>query len=149
MENEVKEKKLSGVGGWLLLFIISLIILNPIAQLCSVGDVPSVLSNIPEEASNLRNTIIVDNIVGSIVVLFGAYVGICLWRVKYYGVKIAKIFFVINTAYIIIIAAFYTKVIAVSNQNALQTIIRTLAYNVIWYFYLTNSERVKNTYIKK
>jgi len=68
METEVKEKKLKGVGGWLLFFIITLTILNPIVQIVSVVKVFTNIADVPVELYNLRNIIIMDSIIGSVVI---------------------------------------------------------------------------------
>lgn len=147
METEVKEKKLKGVGGWLLFFIITLTILNPIVQIVSVVKVFTNIADVPVELYNLRNIIIMDSIIGSVVILFGVYAGLCLWRVKGNAVKMVKIFFIVGIVYNIIISAFYVKAIPVLNQVAAKNVVRILAYSGIWYCYLINSDRVKNTYI--
>lgn len=136
------------VGGWLLFFCITLVLIQPIMVLFSFFIIRSD-SIIP---SDLELYNIIDMILQIAITIYAIYVGIQLILLKPHAVKTAKIYLKVNLGF----AGFYIilpYILGISNiyldallSLNLRNLIGTALYFSIWYSYLIKSVRVKLTY---
>ena len=150
VKDEVQiSEKYKGVGGWLLLFCIGLIVFGPLLFCSSIANLTP--STIP--INSLRALVRIDLFCSALLMLLGMAVGIGLIKNKTSeAVKFAKAYLIIRLAYALgsiplpylldlpsdIAARFVASLIG----NAIAIII----YFAIWYLYLSKSKRVKATY---
>ena len=148
----MSEKVKKGIGGWLLLFIILLTIINPLVNFLAVLRLLDIIYPFQLPIGILTFYIIIEIILLIGFISFGIYVGASLWRVKPYAVKIAKIFLIISFIYSIIssIITFVLFPPESSDVAYFSPTIRNIhfrfIFTVIWFCYLTKSKRVKITY---
>ena len=118
------KENLNDISGWLLFFIISLIIFSPLFNLYLL------FSQI--------ETLLLADIIGmlALISLF-IITGIFLWRKKPYAVKFAKII-LITTLIVNIISAVYYSDYSDTAQGTISS--------MIWILYLYNSKRVNQVY---
>ena len=167
-ELEPSKKVKKGVGGWLLLFVILLTIINP---LLNFPEVLALLSSIYQIFSfHLLILLFILPIIIPIIIeitsfigliCFSIYAGVSLWRVKPNAVKIAKIFlitqiiiyiinFIINLIIVISYVPIYPVTIEFSDMGPIiSKVCISSIVSVAWFCYLTKSKRVKATYGKK
>jgi len=115
--------KLKGIGGWLVFFIITIMIISPIYSLIILFSEPLVSY--------------FDYIEGLAVISTLILVGIFLIKKKYYAVTFAKV---------VLFSMFLTAIIYLLLGD--YTLIQSIIYSIIWFSYLSSSKRVKNTYSK-
>jgi len=128
---------LSGIRGWLLLFCLGLVLVQPLALFF--------------EALNSG-----DAFVGGFDLLFAAfaiYTGIVLWRVATNALRVVKVYFVAGLvmATLAIVGGILTAQATLasntpSQDNFLAVGIRMLIGVAIWWSYFKKSKRVKATY---
>jgi hypothetical protein len=141
--------KYRGVGGWLLLFIIYVTIVKPVW----VGYL-AFLSGTSIEASQTLGLSLVQITwpVRIVILLFGIYSGVALWRVQRGAVRIAR-------AYLLAVILQQGLELALGRWSFLSqfdvlklwrfivfTIVMPIGFALIWYFYFKRSERVAATY---
>jgi hypothetical protein len=132
------DPSLSGVGGWLLFFCISLTILDPLYSVIqAIGD--------PRISQNGLAIVMILCIAG-----FSIYTGFLLWKVRPDALKVLKGYFIFlfALACIGILGSF-----AVSFTTDTLTAIESLATQAarlvsvaIWALYFKKSRRVRNTF---
>lgn len=130
-------RELGGVGGWLLLFCVGLVVVQPLALLF--------------EAINSG-----DAFEAGFSFLLGAfsfYTGIALWRVAHNALRLVKVYFVcyLVIAVLAIVAGILgapaTRVSQTPSQDNFLTVgFRALIWVAIWWSYFRKSKRVKATY---
>ena len=156
-ENEEQKAPLIGVQGWLLLFCISLIFLNPLINL---------LSSIPYLIKDnyflnfypfLKLVTYIDIVLGFTLLAFGIYVGIKIWIVRPNAIRVANSFLNVLLGYVIVSPLmifliysiyginFSTEIVGLIGNTFRETVY-SIMYVIIWKLYLKNSERVKNTF---
>ena len=127
----------SGVGGWLLVFCITLTVLAPLAVLFPVV----ALRRIP---SNYFRPEIVR-------VLYGVIVGIVLWSRQAIALMMLRIYFVVLA---VTLGLSWLRLIALSLQSHTSVFLfpvftAVLMYtggSILWFAYFRKSIRVRNTY---
>jgi hypothetical protein len=119
-----KKQELNDVGGWLLFFIISLVIINPIFNLFLIFS----------EYQSYMFIEIIENL--SYISLF-ILAGIFLWTKKPYAVKFTKVFLIATLILNI------TNAVIFSDYSF---VVQGTIYFIIWILYLNQSERVKQVY---
>lgn len=124
---------LKGIRGWLLLFCLGIVFVQPLALIV---------------ASDTAFEAVFNLLLGA----FSAYTGICLWRVKPNALRMVKVYFVLvlSIATIAILASVVTTHSAPSSEtpqtNVLTDGARMLIGVAIWWSYFKKSKRVKATY---
>jgi len=122
-----KDTKLTGVAGWLALFIVGIFL--------------SSLLNIIGTFVDFTTWGLIDLAIG----IYGVYVGYLLSKVKPNAVKNAKIYLIINAVLgLLLIILVYSTVDPTDDLFSVAW--RTFIYGVIWFWYFSASKRVKNTY---
>jgi len=142
--------RLRGVGGWLLLFCLSLTIFVPLATLrnaaSSLGAASLAGSDSPGYAAAARITTILDVLVAA----WGVYVGVQLWAVRRNAVRTAKRFLIASLA--VAVASVPIWLLSGDEMAGLCTMVAGLQagatglYVAVWYSYLSKSRRVAATY---
>lgn len=121
-----KDVKLEKIGGWLLFFIITLIIISPLFN---------VLSGI------FTSTSVLDVVLNSIDILpaisLSILAGIFLLKKKPYAVKFTKIFLITTLILNVVISLIFSDFGSIFSGSL---------YFVIWTLYLYKSKRVKHIY---
>ena len=119
-----EKENLNGIDGWLLFFIISLIIFSPLFNLYLLF-------------SQIGTLLFADMIRMLASISLFIVTGIFLWTKKPYAVKFAKIF---------LITTFILNLISAVYYYDYSDIVRGIIYFIIWIPYLYNSKRVRQVY---
>jgi hypothetical protein len=139
-----------GAGGWLLFFIFSLTIITPAFQCYIAYNEWTQYNAAP--SSVLFNVFAVDLSMRAILIVFGIYAGIQLWRVKPGAPRIAKTYLMaifVQQIVLVLIGLWTVSKVAAGPENIGNVIIqpvRSFIYVAIWYAYLNRSRRVASTY---
>ena len=118
----------TGIKGWLLFFCIILTVLNPLVRLGILLVDFEALSAVLELA-----------ITG-----FGFYAGLSLWQKRQRAVHIAKKYLVVSLIYSFVVGVL--MFMAGHSGSAFRTLFQSILFFGIWYTYLEQSRRVKNTF---
>jgi hypothetical protein len=139
---------LKGVGGWLLFLCVMLTVVNPL--LIGITLANEIYTVVQREYVEdwLWRLVWAEMILGSLVILFGVYAGMALWKVRPHAVQFALTYIVILPLYVIALEV--VAIVVVPNATALSfdgvAIGRSLVGAIIWMAYLQRSVRVRNTY---
>lgn len=142
-----------GVEGWLLFFILTLTIFQPLLtgyNLIADYNAFSPYLNLSSALDNLVYSYLISTIA---LVGVGFYAGISLWTLKPYAVHLAKRYLWGVLAYTLILIPLPTffslaqKFQSIWTKEVWPEIIRGIVYFVIWFAYLSKSVRVKETYL--
>lgn len=141
-----------GVGGWLLLFCVSLTFLNPAMTAYNVFQTDEATRSVLARYPALNTLTQIDAVVGIIIAGLSIYAGIAMWRVRPGAVRAARIFLIVGLIYAVI--APFTPLFADLPQRANDAIMsaafssagRGAIYYFIWLSYLSSSRRVRTTY---
>jgi Protein of unknown function (DUF2569) len=124
-------KDLQGVGGWLLVFCVGLVLLRPLLVLSQAINAP----NIDSLDMGLEISLAV----------FGIVVGIFVWNVRPVAFTLLWTYF----ALVVVLAILGIIGFAAEEQSRPQDLmvsVRSLVYVVIWFAYFHSSERVRATF---
>ena len=141
-----------GVGGWLILFAISLVLLNPIVALISLMRGYEDVSKSFEQYPGLMVVTWIDTLASSLLIAYSIFAGVCLLAVRPGAVQVSKFFLVANLFYSVLAAIipFLAGLPPTANgamlAEGIKNIIRALIYFFIWNSYLKQSKRVQATY---
>ena len=124
-----EEAKLTGVGGWLLFYIISLTFLAPIRIVMDIIKISS------QEGAVLG--IVLDVLLG----IYCVITGINLWLVGRHAHLQAKIY-----SWISIGIGIFSIIMTASDPNEIGQSIGSLINGIIWTLYVYRSRRMENTY---
>jgi hypothetical protein len=134
-----REKKLYGIGGWLLFFCVNLTILRPIEN---GGQLLMDLSGVSDPLQMIM--LIAFSVVP---LVYGIMVGIRLWLILPNAVKHVKIYLIISLC----INLLETGVTALESKGKspnMLPVVRAIVSVIVWGSYFTTSIRVKNTYFQ-
>lgn len=149
----------SGVGGWLLLFVLTMVLFGPTfhiaAFLRSYHHTIEVLAQtIHPHAHYLFYAI--DQLADAAIYGYGIFAGIQLWKTRPAALMHAKRFLLLIVLYHLAdfaVAVNFRWILDPPGAlgrylpDALLRQSRNLVYPVIWYAYLINSKRVHNTFV--
>jgi hypothetical protein len=142
----------SGIGGWLLLLVVSLTFLNPGVTIYNLYTGYREAHTIFYLFPGLRTTFIIDIILSAAMMSFSLYAGISLWRIKPKAVRVAKKYMTAAAAYALVgaVLPFLAGLPARDNESivvpGLVQFFQTLIYVGVWASYLNKSKRVASTY---
>lgn len=143
-------EKVKGVDGWLLVFIVFLVIVLPLFLLAvwAVNGLP--FFDDDSYSNHLSSFFDLG------VVLWGLFIGVSLWKTKSKAVIRAKeflvavltlnIFFLINWLFASSLAPKWIGIYLFVFPNLFYDVFRGIVFPIAGLLYLTNSVRVKNTY---
>lgn len=141
-----------GVGGWLMLFIISLVFLSPLGMCSSLGQYDYEWSRFYTTYPFLKAINSINQVVGFGMICFSVYAGVNLWKVRPNAVHITKTYLIVSAISSIMLTCLplLAGLPERANTAILQAlpieIIKLLVYPTIWYLYLSKSKRVAATY---
>ena len=92
-----------GVGGWLLIFCLSLTVFSPLFTIVSGVSNYRDVSPYFDQFPGLMNVTIIDRVLATGLTIFSIYVGIWLWKVRSGSVKIAKYFLLVCLGYSVLV----------------------------------------------
>jgi len=144
--------KVTKAGGWLLLFAITLLVINPVMRLVGIvssfGPVASVAANYPRFTITFAIIFACD----VAMMVFSIAAGVAILRVRPSAVRLAKTFLLVNPLYLFVatVALGYSDLPAKANDamniEGANQVARTLIYTVVWTIYLHRSRRVRGTF---
>jgi len=146
--------ELRGIGGWLLLLIVSLTFLNPGVTIYNLYTGYREAHTIFYLFPGLRTTFIIDIILSAAMMSFSLYAGISLWRIKPNAVRVAKKYMIAAAAYALVgaVLPFFAGLPARDNESmvgpGLVQFFQTLIYVGVWASYLNKSKRVQATFVR-
>lgn len=126
-----KDTKLTGIAGWLALFILGVFVVAAWNIISTIVDFSS--------------WGLIDMAIG----FYGLYVGYLLVKAKPYAKRHTKIYLVIQFVLGLILLFIYFSDTYYYDYYAPEfsaTAIRVIVYAIIWFLYFSLSKRVKNTY---
>lgn len=141
-----------GVNGWLLIFCIMQVIVNPVLVLRSLVIVWHGGFHPFQRVPGLLTFTIIDTILILGVAAFSIYAGECLWSVKAGAVQIAKKYLLTVLAYYFVGVGllFIIKLSPEASDKlflwGLARLVMGAIFVSLWYSYFNKSKRVKATY---
>ncbi|MBR9683577.1 DUF2569 domain-containing protein [Candidatus Woesearchaeota archaeon] len=137
------KEKIKGIEGWLLFFVIILIIIQPGFLLFDVIINPSFYSY----SSGIYDLFSLLLVFG--LAIWSIAVGIAIWNKKRRAIIWAKEFLIVSLVISIVFTFLYFGLYTLEEQNILLVdLFRSLISFGIWFSYLNVSKRVKNTFKK-
>jgi hypothetical protein len=143
----------SGVGGWLLLFCISITIISPVySVILLITGLTQSIDVLPIYPGYII-TLITDTVLSIGLIGFSVYTGVRLWSIKPRAVRTAKILLVSLLCYnilsplLIYLAGFTPSINNEILSDYGKDFVRGIIFFGVWFAYLSSSKRVKNTYV--
>jgi hypothetical protein len=125
-------KDLQGVGGWLLLFCIGLVVLSPLVTLVLVF--------------NRADTDVLGMVLGFVRAAVGVVAGVFLWNVRPVAFTLLWIYFgIVALLSVLGFVGFVMNAEQATPQDMIVSI-RALIYALAWFLYFKKSERVRATF---
>jgi hypothetical protein len=146
-----------GIGGWLSLFCMGLIIIGPLRTLGSIGGTLSEMEKQGQffaQYPAICNLFRFDMAVNGLISIYGISVGLNLYNIKHNALRKAKSYLLVVMSY----GCIYGISPILFNElpdelekflwdTSFRTAITSLISAGFWYAYLNKSSRVKNTYL--
>jgi Protein of unknown function (DUF2569) len=140
------------VGGWLLLFCLTLTVFSPLITLSSLAAGYGQVSKYFDEFPGLRVITVIDTLLSLGLMAFSIYAGTRLWSIRPRAVQIAKRYLLCLLGYYAVgtTLPFLSGLPSAANWAMMAALVkdtlRGVFYLAVWYSYLHMSERVKATY---
>ena len=151
-KSEKIEKKYERVGGWLLLFVLSLLFFMPAFTIYNIvtGLQTAFYYNLFNLYPKFLILCIIDFIISMSLLAFAIYTAFVLIKIRENAASIAKKFLIVYFVYGVLIGfglyfVDFPSDVYFTGQIG-SNIFRSLIYCGIWYYYLSDSKRVKMTY---
>ncbi len=146
------EPQYKGIGGWLLLFCLNLVVISPV--LTTIAFIKEYHDSSPyfEQFPGLFGTTVIEGILGFCFISFAIYAGIGLLIIRPGAVNTAKNFlkFYLGFQVVISVLPFMAGLPSTVNNalftEAARNIVSTIIFFNIWNSYLNRSKRVRATY---
>jgi hypothetical protein len=137
-------EKLKGVGGWLMIFILTLTFVAPLFQLRIVArSFETLLSSKPlTQGGILRLSVMVAVYAG--LALFSCISGIMLWSGHRRAPEVTKTYLIVSLLAVGILYSSYRLVGL--DLHLSRVLLNRAIYSCFWYAYLVRSRRVRLTY---
>lgn len=152
MDTPRVDYRYNGVAGWLLFFIVTLIIIGPLSTCSGLGRYDSEWGSLYEAYPFIRTIKWINVVLGLGLACFSVYAGISLWRMQLNAVKTAKTYLIVY-AFIVIVVNFLPFLAGLPEQANIALlkalplpILLGLIYPTVWFLYLTKSKRVATTF---
>jgi hypothetical protein len=154
MVTDPKPMQYQSVGGWLLLLCFALVIGSPLRTLynmiSSYQEAAALFSLFP----GLYNLFFIDSFLGILLMILSIRAGVALWSLKPSAVKTTKnyLLFLLGYSFLALFLPFTAGLPAEANKLMIpelaKGLLQSLVFIGIWYWYLNDSKRVKQTYIQ-
>jgi len=137
-----------GVRGWLALFILGLTIAEPARMIIRID-------NLFQKSGLTRGTAL-EAAITLLLICFGIYAGVRLWKIKPKAVRLAKWYLVALVIYSVLVLLANLGAISPPTKGQIDTqeigkeigtAIGWMVFAIVWYSYLGNSKRVAATYL--
>lgn len=151
-----------GAGGWLLLFIFTLVFFGPAAHVFAfLRGYRHSMEIFPRSTHpySLYEFYFVEQLVGFAVYGYGIFAGIQLWKTRPAAVKHAKQFIIALVAYRLadfVVGVNWVSVMAPHGTlskflswRTVKPVLNASIYGAVWYSYLLKSKRVRMTFLLK
>ena len=140
-----------GVGGWLLLLCVGMTILGPLLNLAAISSEIAESNKISAFIPEIETAVKIEVGVMLVITALGFYAGISLWTKRPNAVLKAKIYLILLPfATILALYSIYMVLPPMVQQPFIREstfpVIRTVIYSIVWFLYLSNSQRVAETY---
>ena len=89
-KSQTKSKKLVGVRGWLMFFVIQQVFISPIITGAQLVGLIKILQSAPD--SDLKDWLTFLSCTIALLIIFGLFVGIQIWKIKQDAIKHAKLY---------------------------------------------------------
>ncbi|MEI6132364.1 MAG: DUF2569 family protein, partial [Bacillota bacterium] len=142
----------TGIGGWLLIFIVIITIVRPLMTVNGVFQDIKAIDIFSGEYPGFTIVMIIDIVLGVVVAILGVIVGINLQRLKRGSVEEAKKYIILVGVYSLVISVIPyfsglpSLVLSALIPTSVGQAIGSIGFFVIWYNYFIKSKRVKATY---
>lgn len=151
--NQPVDFRYRGVGGWLMVFVITLVLIRPIMLCATLGQYEQVWGEHYEAYPLLKVVRIFHLVLGLGTIGFSIYAGVSLLRIRPNAVQIAKTYLWVSAIAVMLLGGPLMLLAglpdsanaAILEDLPLQTF-KGLVYPLVWYLYLSNSKRVATTY---
>jgi len=140
-----------GVGGWLLLLCIGMTILGPFLSLMAIAREVTESNKISAYIPEIETAVKIEAAFTIILISLSIYAGISLWAIRPKAVLKAKLYLILLPI-LSILSIFLTESVLPQSvkdafiRESIYPLIRTVLYAVFWFLYLSNSQRVAETY---
>ena len=147
-----RDLRSSGVGGWLMFFIVTLVFISPLRICASLGQYDSAWEPLYATYPLLKTIKLITVVVGLGLICFSVYAGFSLWKVRPNAVRTAKTYLLVLATSSITLSCLplFVGLPEQANTAILQVlpveILIMLVYPTVWYLYLNKSKRVAITY---
>jgi len=149
-----KRKEKSGVGGWLLFFCIQLVILGPLFSSGKLYNEWELSQPVFENYPALRNVVLFENIGSALLLAYGFFAGLSIWKGESNGRKVARIYLLFRLFGMVLIEFIALVMMGDLPSVVLESVFAALAgvafregvYFLVWWLYFKFSKRVRNTY---
>jgi Protein of unknown function (DUF2569) len=151
-----------GVGGWLLFFILTLVVFGPVARIVHFKSAYHQNMDLFSRSGHpylLYGFYGVEQLLGFAICGYGIFAGIQLWKKNPAGIEKAKRFMIASLILgVADLAMGINWVVLLGHKGALSTFIswqtvrpllNLIGYTLVWYSYLVKSNRVLMTYPPK
>lgn len=146
-----------GVGGWLLLYCIALVIIGPLYTMGSMSIGWKDAEPAFKEFPSLKSIMVAETLVRTALLIVGAIVGIRIWGGSLWGRKIARSYLMFRlffyVGFEILVAMFFIlssdltiEMMGYIVGAIVGVIFGEVIYFSIWWTYFKKSKRVRNTY---
>lgn len=143
-----------GVGGWLLFFVIGLVLLRPAISLPQMVIGWQETRPVFEHLPVLKTALAFEYGAGALSILIGIVVGILIWTGNRKGRTLARFYLIFRVAFSVLISAGVYFMLQELPDEALRQVmaamvsgfITEIVYFAIWFSYFSKSKRVQNTY---
>lgn len=143
----------SGVGGWLLLYVIGHLTCRPLAALDGIGPSAASISQLAEGFPTTALILNVDKILSVVLMLFGVVVAFALCKKgSPFPVRLAKIYLAVYPLACMFLAALYSfndfneYYREAFVQGAMRRAALASVWSLAWTLYFNKSKRVRATY---
>jgi hypothetical protein len=145
---ETTEKRYVGVGGWLGFFVVTLLLLSPIASILELISTYAQVSTVPADSSRVMLIFSVYALLRISIMALGIYAAIRLIQIKPNAVRAARAYLiaVAMSGILICVATILKTSAAGDKETAVGLAIQSITYAIIWSAYLERSKRVATTY---
>jgi len=143
----------NGIGGWLALYVVGLIIIIPIFSMINLVQSLEYMGLFKEAFPKSYPLFVIDLLMGFCIIGFSITVGLFIVTEKYYAIVYAKLFIITFTIFILLEPVLLTAGPDISKvysnliwDEAETSFVRQITYFIVWFSYLSVSKRVKNTF---
>jgi hypothetical protein len=138
-----------GVGGWLALFVVTLLLLSPIASILELIFTYAQVSPLLADSSRLMLIFSAYSLLRISVMALGIYAAVRLIQIKPNAVRSARAYLiaVALSGTLICVATILNTSPAADKETAVGVAVQSIVYAIIWSAYLERSKRVAATYV--